>query len=165
TATSPKVAVVNEQFVNRFFPKEEPVGKHFGKDEQNHAGDYQIIGVVKDIKFRSPARQSERPFFFVPLEQIVKYDQPADERVENASLYMSSIALHVAGDPRNYASAVRKTLAEIDPNLPIQEIRTYDEQIEVNASQQRLISRLSNLFGLLRSPWHRLGSTASLLIG
>ena len=39
TATSQKVAVVNEQFVNRFFPKEEPIGKHFGKDEQNHAGD------------------------------------------------------------------------------------------------------------------------------
>src|SRR5207248_760252 len=149
TATSQKVAVVNEKFVERFFPKEDPIGKHFGKDEENHAGDYEIIGVVKNLKFRSPARQNERPFFFVPLTQTVKYDQPADQRVENASLYMSSIALHLAGDPNNYASVVRKALAEIDPNLPIQAMRTYDEQIEINASQETLISRLSNLFGLV----------------
>ena len=149
TATSQKVTVVNENFVERFFPKEDPVGKHFGKDEQNHAGDYEIVGVVKNLKFRAPARKTERPFFFVPLPQIVKYDQPSDQRVENASLYLSSIALYVAGDPKSYASIVRKALAEIDPNLPIQAIRTYDEQIEINASQETLISRLSSLFGFL----------------
>jgi predicted permease len=149
TATSQKVAVVNENFVERFFPKEDPIGKHFGKDEQNHAGDYEIIGLVKNLKFRAPARKSERPFFFVALPQIVKYDQPSDQRVENASLYLSSIALHVAGDPKSYTSTVRKALAEIDPNLPIQAMRTYDEQIEINASQETLISRLSSLFGFL----------------
>lgn len=148
TATSQKVAVVNEAFVKKFLPGEEPIGKHFGKDEQNHAGDYEIVGVVKDIKFNNPVRPT-RSYFFVPMTQIIQYDQPMDQHVERSSLYLSSIALHVVGDPSNFAGQLRKAFTEIDPNIPIQEIRTYEDLIQINTSQQALISQLSSLFGFL----------------
>jgi predicted permease len=148
TETSQRVVVVNEKFVERFLPKEEPIGKHFGKDQVSHAGDYEIIGVVKDIKFNNPVRPAN-PTFFVPLPQVVHYELPEDERVESSSLYMSSIALHVAGDPKGFESSLRRALADIDPNLPILSIRTYEEQIQIRTTQQLLISRLSNLFGFI----------------
>ncbi len=48
TATTRKVAVVNEAFVKRFFKNQNPIGQHFGPDKIKYAGTYEIIGVVKD---------------------------------------------------------------------------------------------------------------------
>ena len=55
TATSQKVAVVNQEFVKKFFPKEDPIGRHFGVFQQKYAGAFEIVGVVADAKYSSPA--------------------------------------------------------------------------------------------------------------
>jgi hypothetical protein len=47
TRTASPVAVVNEAFASRFFPNTDPIGQHFGKGDASHAGDYEIVGVVK----------------------------------------------------------------------------------------------------------------------
>lgn len=56
TAASRKIAVINEAFVRKYFPDEDPIGKHFGKDEAGHAGDYEIVGVAKDAKYQNATR-------------------------------------------------------------------------------------------------------------
>jgi len=68
TATSQHVAVVNEAFVRKYFPNTDAMGKHFGKDDGRHAGDYEIVGIAKDAKYQDASRPA-RSMFFVPLAQ------------------------------------------------------------------------------------------------
>ena len=63
---SPPVAIVNQAFVKRFFPGEDPLGKHFGMDTAQYAGTYEIVGVARDAKYNDPEVPA-RPMFFVPL--------------------------------------------------------------------------------------------------
>lgn len=148
TATSQKVAVVNEAFARKYFTNEDPIGQHFGKDEQSHAGDYEIVGVAKDAKYQDAARPA-RPMFFVPLPQKIIYETQIDNRTEEGSMYMGTIELHVQGDPDSFAPNVRRVLGEIDPNLTPTSIRTFDEQVRIMASAHTLIARLSNAFGII----------------
>jgi predicted permease len=148
TATSQKVAVINEAFARKYFPNEDPIGKHFGKDEQSHAGDYEIVGVAKDAKYGEASRPA-RSMFFVPLPQKIQYDTPVDNMVEDSSMYMGTIELHVQGDPDSFAPYVRRALGEIDPNLTPTSIRSFDEQVKIQASAHTLIGRLSSAFGFI----------------
>jgi predicted permease len=148
TATSQHVAVVNEAFAKKFFPNSSALGEHFGKDGESHAADYEIVGVVKDTIYQNPARPV-RPMFFVPLVQTVHYDDPDAQRVEAGSMYMSTLVLHVTGDPNRFQDAARRILAGIDPNLVPLSLRTFDEQIQIRTTQNVLVSRLSSVFGLI----------------
>src|SRR5207342_247137 len=69
TETTAPVAIVNEAFVRRFFKKDEDaLGQHFGLDETENAGTFEIVGIVRDAKFAvSTLRQGARPMFYVPL--------------------------------------------------------------------------------------------------
>ena len=148
TATSQHVVVVNEAFAKKFFPNGTALGEHFGKSGGTHASDYEIVGVVKDTKYQDPSRPV-RPLFVVPLAQTIQYEDPNDQRVEASSLYMSTLELHLAGDPDQFQAPVRKILAEIDPNLVPLSLRTFDEQIQLRTTQNVLVSRLSGAFGLI----------------
>ena len=52
-ATQP-VAIVNQEFVKRFYPKEDPIGKHFGIDLPQYSGAFEIVGVFHDFKMNNP---------------------------------------------------------------------------------------------------------------
>ncbi len=54
TAASPQVAIVNETFVKRFFPNQDPIGQHFGIDLPQYSGSWEIVGVFHDFKINSP---------------------------------------------------------------------------------------------------------------
>lgn len=148
TATSQKVAVVNEAFARKYFSNEDPIAKHFGKDELSHAGDYEIVGVAKDAKYLNATRPA-RQMFFVALPQKINYETDADQRPEDQSMYMDTIELHVQGDADAFAPRVRKTLSEVDPNLAPITMRSFDEQVKVRYSGETLVARLSNAFGLI----------------
>ena len=141
TPTAPHVAVINETFARRFFPKEDPIGQHFGMDDVSHSGDYEIVGIVEDAKYqdtRGPAYAT----FFLPLLQT-----PPGSR--DGSVYIHDIELRTVGKPENLEASVRRTLAGIDPNLTILGMMSFAEQVNLNFNQERLIARLTELFGLL----------------
>lgn len=69
-AKSPRVAVVNEAFVRRFLPNEDPLSKRFGIDLAAYAKTFRIVGVIRDAKYRQPEKPAS-PMFFVPLAQYV----------------------------------------------------------------------------------------------
>lgn len=148
TQTSPLVAIVDESFARKFFPGEEALGKHFGLQIQGHGSDFEIVGIVADSRYKTPtAKQS--PAFFLPFTQTVSYDEEGMKRLESGSFYAQSIVLHVDGQSSNYENVLRTTLADIDPNLSIYKILTYDEQIAVQFNQERLVARLTELFSIL----------------
>ncbi len=148
TATSQKVAVVNEAFVKKFFPKEDPIGKHFGIFDQKYAGAFEIVGVVKDAKYSDP-HQKMRPMYFRPLTQELHVDEPNAIMAEGRSMFINSFTLHFREKPTSVDALVRNTLSDIDPNLTINNMQSLEAQIGDNLTQERLIARLTMLFGLL----------------
>jgi predicted permease len=137
---APRVAVVNDAFARRYFPKENAIGHYFGMSDLGHSGDYEIVGIVEDAKYQD-TRGPAYPTFFLPLLQV----RPG----EPLRGWVSSIELHVAGKPEKLEAGVRRALAEVDPNLTILRMVSFDEQVARNFNQERLIARLAELFGLL----------------
>jgi predicted permease len=149
TATSRMVAVVNQTFVKKFFPKEDPIGRHFGTFDQKYAGSYEIVGIVADAKYTNP-RDAMRPMYFRPMSQL---NTTIQERrfitAETSSLYPNSITIQFIGDAAALESLARRTLANINPDLTMMDFKSLDYQVAGNFNQERLVSRLTGLFGLL----------------
>ncbi|TAM83927.1 MAG: ABC transporter permease [Acidobacteria bacterium] len=146
TPASPKVAVVNQAFAKKFFPKQDPIGQHFGLGDPSHAGDMELVGIVQDAKYQS-AHEPPYPTFFTPFFQMP--NDPKLEFLKVAAAYIGDIELHVAGQPENLEEAVRRTLANINPNLTILDMMSLNRQLELNFNQENLIVWLTELFGLL----------------
>ncbi len=149
TATSRMVAVVNQRFVQKFFPKEDPIGRHFGTSGQESASDYEIVGVIADAKYNNP-RDPVRPMYFRPLTQLNTHLKESSAIIgENRSLFPNSLTVQYVGDSAALESATRRTLANINPDLTIEDFHSLDYQVADNFNQERLITRLTGLFGLL----------------
>jgi predicted permease len=142
TPTSRPVAVINETFARKFFPAQDPLGKHFGF---HYATELEIVGVVEDAKYQA-ARRPAYPTFFLPFLQTSK-DPKLSWLV--ASHYVGDIELRTRGGRQNLDSLVRRTLAEIDPDLAVLDIISLGEQVARNFNDDRLVARLTELFGLL----------------
>jgi predicted permease len=149
TATSQMVAVVNQAFVRKFFPKENPIGRYFGDFDQKYANSFLIVGVVADAKYNNP-RDEVRPMYFRPLDQrIPGLTIPNLMRAEDSSLFINSITLRFDRAPTNLDATARHILANINPNLTVIDLHTLAFQVNGNFTQDRLIARLTALFGVL----------------
>jgi len=149
TATSQPVAVVNQTFVKRFYPNEDPIGKHFGVDFPEYSNAYEIVGVFADFKMNNP-RDPVRPVFLRPLTQrFAGFKIPEMITGETRSLYIQAIVLSFRVPQQNIDTLVRRTLADIDPNLTVVDLRSFDAQVAGNFNNERLIARLTSLFGIL----------------
>ncbi len=143
TSGAPFVTVVNQAFVRKFFPTEDPIGKRFGMVAP---GDYEIVGIVEDAKYMD-ARDDAWPTFFLPLLQMTpaQWEKPGLAR----SNYIHSLQLRVAGNAKDVEPALRRVIAEVDPNLMVLKVSTFADQVGVNFNRERLLARLTGLFGLL----------------
>ncbi len=149
--TSELVAVVNQAFVKRFFKAgENPLDQHFGLDMPENASTFRIVGVVGDAKFAGFALyQPARPMFYAPLAQHVDYKQDLLKNVELRSHFIGGIML-VTNTPAGALEPVlRRTLAELDPNLTVVSVRTMEEQIDLSFDQERAVASLAGLFGIV----------------
>jgi predicted permease len=148
SSASRPVAIVNESLVRKYFPNEDPIGKHFGMDNSRYAGTFEIVGVARDAKYNDPD-QPAGPMFFLPLEQRVHYADIDIQRNEAQTHFVRSIQLLVRGDTRNLEPRLRKALADIDSNLSIITMKSMNEQVASNFDQQRMVARLAGTFGLI----------------
>ncbi len=140
------VAVVNQAFVDKVFPNEDPLGKRFGLGDVKHQADYQIVGVVESVRFRNP-RRAAPPMFFVPLLQM-----SAEEWTNNTksrSNLIGNIELHVSNPPPGLNAKLQRVLSGVDPNLTMLNVNSIDGQLENLLGHEVLIARLAQLFGLL----------------
>jgi len=149
TATSPQVAVVNQAFVKRFFPNQDPIGQHFGIDFPQYSGSWEIVGVFADFKMNSP-RDAVRPVYLRPLAQrFPGYKEDEMKAGETQSMFINSMILRFNTPQQNADALIRQTLAGIDPNLTVRDLRAFDEQVAGNFEGERLVAQLSSLFGIL----------------
>jgi predicted permease len=150
TATSPRVAVVNEAFVKRFLKAENPIGKHFGLNEMARAGDYEIVGVAADMRYINyNLKDPDRPMFFLPASQRTPYTKPNEIAGDDASHYLENLVLWVPGKPEALETQVRRALSDIDPNLVLVDFGSYREILHRDFDQQGMIAKLTLLFGVL----------------
>jgi macrolide transport system ATP-binding/permease protein len=144
TATSPVVAVVNQTFVRKFFaPGENPIGRYFGSGDTH---DFQIVGVVADTVYQD-VRWKEHLMFFVPLLQRRARDTGPIEQDE--SMYVGAFVLQTAHPISEMEALARRTLSSINPNLAVVKFQTFDQQIADQFTNDRMLARLTTLFGVL----------------
>ncbi|HEY6251421.1 MAG TPA: ABC transporter permease [Candidatus Angelobacter sp.] len=140
TATSPKVAVINQTMAQRFFPGASPVGKRFGMEGPEHSNDIEVVGVVRDAKY---IMLDERPraMAFYPYTQYLPE--------WGIGLYLPNLEVRFSGDSAAMVNAVRSAAAEINPRLPVADVSTLSQQVDASMTQQRLVAQLSIFFGML----------------
>ena len=137
TASSVKAVVVNQTLAERYFPKGDAIGHSFRVADPAVTGTWQIVGIVRDAKYNSPA-EKPKPFAYLAVAQLT-----GDDR------YAYCLQIRTAGDPAKITGEVRAALAAIDANLPLLEIRTIAEDVNHLTDEQQFISQLSGFFSLL----------------
>jgi predicted permease len=143
---APTVAVVNQTFAKTFFkPGENPIGQHFGGGPKS-SGDFEIVGVVEDTVY-TDVRWTDHSMYFVPLMQRPPSDTDPIEKDDG--LYAGAIVVETAAPMSNMESLARTTLASINPNLAVVKFQTFDQQIADRFTDDRMIARLTMLFGVL----------------
>jgi predicted permease len=146
TSTAPTVAVVNQAFVQTFLKDRNPIGQHFGSPGAASTGDFEIVGVVEDTAYRN-AQEKDKSMYFVPMMQ-----RPAswkDPIEKDESLYAGAIVLQTSRPMNDMETLARRTLTSINPNLSVVKFQTFSAQIADRFSSDRMIARLTMLFGVL----------------
>ena len=149
--TTAPVAMVNEAFVKRFFKSgEDPLAQHFGLDVPEYASTFSIVGVVRDAKFAGwGLNRPARPMFYVPLAQNVDYHDELMKKLELRSHFIGGIMLVTNMSPGALEAPLTRILAELDPSLTINSIRTMQQQVELSFDQERAVASLAGLFGIV----------------
>lgn len=142
TPTAPMVAVVNKTFAQKFFGDANPIGRRIGNGD-THAGDFEIVGVVEDTVYTS-VRYTDHLMVFVPTMQRPASSGPIDH---DLNLYAGAIVLQTERPMSEMEMGARRTLAGINPNLTVVKFQTFDAQIADRFTEERLLSRLTTLFG------------------
>ena len=149
TAASRHVAVINEAFARNFFRNEDPLRKHFGREGMG-SGQYEIVGIAKDARyFPQNLRNPMAPLFFLPEAQRDFPPKAGAAEISPSSHFLSDIIIVTRPGARVSVAQVRQAMASVDPDLPIVSIRALKEQVSGQFRQQRLIARLTSLFGVL----------------
>jgi predicted permease len=152
TLNAPPVAVVNQEFVKQFFGNRNPIGHRFGfsgpaKTPQD--GAHEIVGVVEDTTYTS-VYWKDHAMYFLPLTQRAGADDDPDNPIDkDQSLYAGAMVIQTSRPIPGFEKIVGDTLASINPNLTIVKFQTFQQQIDDRFVEERLIARLTSLFGLL----------------
>jgi predicted permease len=131
---APKVAIVNEAFAKKFNLGKDAVGKHMatGRDELL---DIEIVGLATNAKY-SQVKDEVPPLYFTPYRQ--------DSTVGAINFYVRT-----AMDPIGVLRAIPATVARLDPNLPLENLKSLPQQARDNFFVDRMLSLLSVAFALL----------------
>lgn len=136
TRDAPKVAIVNEAFARYFFPGRSPLGRHLSDGSSSSPKlDVEIVGVTRDSQY-SNLREKPGRFYYIPYDQDPSYSR---------MIYM----LRTSQDPEALAGAVRRTVAQLDPTVPVLNLKTMQVKIDESIYTDRLIAALATAFGAL----------------
>ena len=129
--SAPRVAVINEAAVHKFFPNENPLGRRFGSSPET-SGQIEVVGVVRDVKYNS-VRDAAPATMYVPYTQ--------------SPLGPMAFEVRTATDPATAVNAIREAVRQVDANVPLMNMSTQMEQIERRFGQERLFAQAYALFG------------------
>jgi predicted permease len=131
---TPKVAIVNEAFAKKFKLGRDAVGKHMAESGAK-INDVEIVGLVKDAKYNN-VKDEIPPVYFTPWAQ--------DSTTGFLNFYVRT-----AMEPRQIMRTIPAVIAQLDPNLPVEDLKTLPRQVQENVYLDRMISTLSASFAAL----------------
>ena len=132
SAESRNVVIVNEPFVKKYFPNEDPIGKHLKMFEgQQDFVVREIVGVVGGNKHFA-LQEGPRPEMFQPF-----------------TFTQMSVVVRGAGDPAMLTTAVRQAIHQIDPDEATSSFRTMDDVVSLSAASDRFNTLLLGIFGAI----------------
>jgi predicted permease len=135
-AAAPKVGIVNERFAKKYFADANPIGRHVGMGgDPGTKTNIEIVGVVRDTRYEDLRKE-------VPYELYLPYVQ------QNFVIGMTAY-VRTAADPAVVFGEVRQAVHSVDPNVPVVDLRTLEEQVDKSMVTERLLASLSAVFGLL----------------
>ncbi len=137
TATSVKVAIVNQAFARKILKVADPLGKRFRIHERPGKPRplYEIVGVTADNKFQD-MHEDFLPFMYFPATQEEKPD-PDDHILIRSSLPLTSLI-----------GSMKETIADVNPGIDL-EFSVFKTRIHDSLLQDELMATLSGFFGLL----------------
>ena len=139
TASTLKVAVVNQAFAHHYFPNGGIIGRTL-KIDIGEPGPWQIVGIARDTRSGNPRADAPRTVY-MPLAQIAGLKGEGGQ-----DSYAWVMIVRTSGDPAQIIAPLRAAVASVDPNLPILHVRTIQDQLETFMSHEALISRLTTIF-------------------
>jgi len=129
------VAIVNQSLARHYFGAANPIGRNITLERDDQP--FEIIGVVADAKYldlhEAPPRTVYLPAF------------------SESGVNANGFAIRTAGDPAVLAADVRRTVAAVMTDVPVESTRTLDAQMDASIVPERLTATLSTLFGVLGS--------------
>lgn len=132
-AGTQNVIIVNKALAQTFFPGQSPIGKQIhDRDTELGHRDWTIVGVVDDIRHGTP------DFAEAPFLAYTPYNQ--------RELFREFLLLRTAGDPTGLIPAVRKIVADIDPDVPVDRATSFDDFLDGRFWTRRLSASLATLF-------------------
>ena len=134
TAGAPPVAIVSEALARKHFPGENPVGKRIRFDEDKKSAAITIVGLVGDVR-QLGLREAPPPLLFFPYRQF--------------SLPFTTLAVRSALPGATVASLMRQQLAQIDPNLNMDNILPLQTSVDRHVDQPRFRALLIGMFAVL----------------
>jgi predicted permease len=135
TASSRKVAVINQTMVRTHFGGAWPIGRTFSVGDDESVQDVEVVGVMKDAKYME-LEEAQMPAVMFPYAQ-----QPQH--------YIYSFVVRYSGDAESLLPAIRRAIAGVDPNLPVSDVRTLAQMVDGFTVNRRVVAQLSMFFGLL----------------
>jgi len=144
---SPRVAVVSEAFVRRYFSGRNPMGQtfRFVNTPTPAPEQYEIVGVVSDMKYES-AREAVFPTFYIPLFQRTPLDR---DETRTSRLYPHDLLVRSSANAVSVAEQVRAALHKAEPDVPVAGIVTMRERVDRSLAQDETLTVVSIGFGML----------------
>ncbi len=142
-APGAKVAIVNEEFVRYFFGGASPVGKRFTTGTGKVVPDTEIIGVVRNSHYAA-VREKQPRVYYIPWRQ--------QKSTGSLDFY-----LRCGVPPKSIVPQVRKTMEALDSTLPVENLRTLREQVELSTWDDRILLQLASAFAALATALAMLG--------
>ncbi len=131
-----KVCVINEAFAKTFFAERNPLGLHVTQKFASDRNTFEVIGVVEDSR-QNKLRGEVEPRFYVPAAQPI------------FPLHSVVYEVRTSGDPLRVMAAVRKSILSVNSNLTITDISPLIAIIDKRITQDRILGRLSTVFGIV----------------
>jgi putative ABC transport system permease protein len=142
---TPWVAVINETLAQRFWPGENPIGKHFTVDAASGEKPREIIGVVKDVALQYVRSGPPRPVAYsLYIQQPDHYDG-----FNGANFGFMTFLVRTHQDPATLEFAARRAAAEVDSERPLSNFRTMTEFVGGDIVRMRYNTTALTVFALM----------------
>jgi putative ABC transport system permease protein len=131
----PLAAVINQAMAHYFFGDENPLGNQFDFIAGSLKSRFQVIGVVKNAKYKTLRETTRRAFY------VSYFQDPGSGPL--------TFLLRTTGNPTGFGSAIQRSVRELNPRLQVVGLKTMDDVVNESLVQERFVAQLASFFSLL----------------